>query len=565
MKRLIPIFVMLSGIFFFSSCVDEEDFDFDRLSQTTLNPSFGLKLFETEISLGSFLNFDTLIAGVENLELVTRNDEYGEYLEFMYSIRDTFDVEDFVEVIDSVQDVEITLPEIHIPDISELIPPGSTIPDQNLAIPALDLPMEDISIEVPEFEGEVSLDSIRLLSGGIGVSSNTLLPFDVFIDLSSSSLRNNATGELYSQRLQLTSSNGVLPAQNIDLSGYSIFLKDSLEAGNKHFIDLRYRVIIEYSSNTAFTGGTFALGVNLDVSPLRIDIAYGKVGNAVVPVRDSVDLSFLEDSKLRQYLNANSIDLERLKFEIFTETNVGIGAYINPKVYSLTSDGIRTEFFSNTDTLHIRRASRPGLVGTSTDYLETDAAAIEVLPSSLIYNLDMYFMDELYEDDYPAFVQPYEAYVILDTRTTLPINAKLTNLYYEEEVADLGFVEQVDYVKSATLNLLVENEFPASIELNVLLVDSLGVVFDTLLTNPLKVNGAPVDANGNVLTPLADNAVAEITIEKYNKLREASKVRFAVTLNTSAESNGNRPYVRFKRDARIKVKASVKAVADITF
>lgn len=565
MKRLIPIFVMLSGIFFFSSCVDEEDFDFDRLSQTTLNPSFGLKLFETEIRLSNFLDFDSLVSGVENLELITRNDEHGEYLELMYSMRDTFDVSGFIETIDSVQDVEITLPEIHIPDISGLIPPGSTIPDQNLTIPALDLPMEDISVEVPEFENGVSLDSIRLLSGGIAISSNTLLPFDVFIDLNSSSLRNNTTGEFYSQRLQLTSSTGVLPAQNLDFSGYSIFLKDSVEAGNKHFIDLRYRVVIEYSSNTAFTGGTFALGVNLDVTPLRIEIAYGKVGDVVVPVMDSVDLSFLEESKLREYLDANSIDFERLKFEINTETNVGIGAYINPKVYSLTADGIRTEFFSTTDTLHIRRASRPGLVGTSTDYLETDAAAIEVLPSRVIYNLDMHFMDKLYEDDYPAFVQPYEAFVILDTKTTMPIKAKLTNLHYEEEITDLSFVEEVDFVKSASLNLLIENEFPASVELNMLLADSSGVVFDTLLTNPIKINGAPVDANGNVLTPLADNVVAELTAEKYNKLREASKVRFAVKLNTSAESNGNRPYIRFKKDAGIKVKASVKAVANITF
>ena len=98
-----------------------------------------------------------------------------------------------------------------------------------------------------------------------------------------------------------------------------------------------------------------------------------------------------------------------------------------------------------------------------------------------------------------------------------------------------------------------------------MLADSSGVVFDTLLTNPIKINGAPVDANGNVLTPLADNVVAELTAEKYNKLREASKVRFAVKLNTSAESNGNRPYIRFKKDAGIKVKASVKAVANITF
>lgn len=68
MKKLIAVFVMLSGIFLFSSCVDEEDFDFDRLSQTTLNPSFGLKLFETEVRLSDFLDFDTLVDGVEGLE-----------------------------------------------------------------------------------------------------------------------------------------------------------------------------------------------------------------------------------------------------------------------------------------------------------------------------------------------------------------------------------------------------------------------------------------------------------------------------------------------------------------
>lgn len=565
MKRLIPIFVMLSGIFFFSSCVDEEDFDFDRLSQTTLNPSFGLKLFETEIRLSNLLSFDSVFSGVENLELTTRNDEHGEYLELAYSIRDTFDVEDFVEIIDSVQDVEIALPEIHVPDISGLLSSGVTISDQSLAIPALDLPMEDISFELPEFEGKIFMDSIRLISGGINVSANTLLPFDVFMDLTSSSLRNNATGELYSQRLQLASANGVLPAQNIDLSGYSILSKDSVEAGNKQFIDMRYRIVIEYSSNTACTGGTFALDVNLDVSPLQIEIAYGRIGDAVVPVTDSVSLAFFEDSKLREYLDPSSIDFERLRFEIYTETNVGIGAYINPKVYSFTSDGIRTEFFSDNDTLHIKRASRPGLVGTSTDFLETDAAPIEMLPSGIVYNLDMHFMDELYDESYPAFVQPYEAFVMLDTKTILPIKAKLTNLYYEEEITDLSFVEKVDFVKSASLNLLVENEFPTSVELNMLLVDSSGVVFDTLLVNPIKVKGAPVDANGNVLTPLADNVVAEIMAEKYNKLVDASKVRLAVTLNTSAESNGNRPYIRFKKDSRIRVKASVKAVANITF
>lgn len=565
MKRLIPIFVMLSGIFFFSSCVDEEDFDFSRLSQTTLNPSFGLKLFETEVRLSDFLDFDTLVDGVEGLELTNVYDERGDYMELSYSRLDTFDIADFMSVIDSVQDVEITLPEIHIPDISGLIPPGATIPDQNLTIPALDLPMEDISVEVPEFEGEVALDSIRLLSGGIVVSSNTLLPFEVFIDLSSSSLRNNATGELYSQRLQLTSATGVLPEQTLDLSGYSIFLKDSAEVAGKHFIDLRYRIVVEYSSNTGFTGGTFALGVNLEVLPLHIDIAYGRVGDVVVPILDSVDLSYFEDSKLREFMDENSIDFERLKFEIYSETNVGIGAFIAPKVYSLTSDGIRTDFFSNTDTLHINRAERPGTLGTSTDFLETDAAAVEVLPTRVVYNLDMHFQDHLYSGSFPAFVQPYDAFVMLSTKTTMPIKAKLTNLHYEEEITDLSFVEKVDFVKSASLDLLIENEFPASVELNMLLADSSGVVFDTLLTNPIKINGAPVDANGNVLNPLADNVVAELTAEKYNKLREASKVKFTVLLNTSTEENGNRPFIKFKKDAGIRVKASVKAVADIRF
>ena len=180
MKKLVRFAVMTACVMMCWSCIDEEDFDFDRLSQTTINPALGVRLFDTEVKLSDFLNFDSLLADVEGMELISRNDGNGEYLEFVYTRSDTFDVNDFVGIIDGMSDVSIELPAISVPDVSSLVSSGVDLSDVSVAYPALGVEMEDISVEVPEIEEGVSIDSLILTSGGIGIQSSTVLPFDVY-------------------------------------------------------------------------------------------------------------------------------------------------------------------------------------------------------------------------------------------------------------------------------------------------------------------------------------------------------------------------------------------------
>lgn len=79
-----------------------------------------------------------------------------------------------------------------------------------------------------------------------------------------------------------------------------------------------------------------------------------------MPVSDTLGFDLFTDASISGFIEAGGIDLERLTFEIYAETNVGIGAYIVPDVYSLTATGKKTDFFSQTDTLHIERSPRPG-------------------------------------------------------------------------------------------------------------------------------------------------------------------------------------------------------------
>ena len=200
MKKLVRFAVMTVCVMMCWSCIDEEDFDFDRLSQTTINPALGVRLFDTEVKLSDFLNFDSLLADVEGMELISRNDGNGEYLEFVYTRSDTFDVNDFVGIIDGMSDVSIELPAISVPDVSSLVSSGVDLSDVSVAYPALGVEMEDISVEVPEIEEGVSIDSLILTSGGIGIQSSTVLPFDVYIELSSSGIKDILTGMPYTQQ-----------------------------------------------------------------------------------------------------------------------------------------------------------------------------------------------------------------------------------------------------------------------------------------------------------------------------------------------------------------------------
>lgn len=566
MKNLFKILVFSLIILPFTSCVDEEDFDFDSLSQTTINPSINAPLINLEVQLNDFLDLEQLSDTANGFEIIQVNEANDSYLEFVFSMKDTFDISSFIQQIEGKDDVQVNLSDISIPDLSDLGLSSTDLPEFYFSFPDQSVAAEDLSIEVEEFENGVRVDSVQILSGGLIIENVDALPLNAYIELTSSCIKNKVTGELFSETIQISNVSSSIE-QQFDLSNYTISLKDStINNENKQFIDLRYRLIFDIASNNLFQGGNYDINLNVSLLPFMIDAIFGDFGDTEFNIKDAIALDFFKDSLLNAITSTNSIDFEKFTIDLSTSTNIGVDMNIYPNIYTITSQGNTYNVFNNTNAIRINGADILGETAyTNNIVLESDASAIEVFPDSLIYDVKFDFKDEVTKTSNYDFISPDDAFVTLDAKAKLPLKAKLNNLHYDTEFDAFDFIEEINYLKSTSLQFFIESTFPAELSINLYLADSNQVVFDTLLASPLKIGGAVIDNEGHLLAPTAENVKITLDDSKYDSLKKAKKIKLSAILNTSKDEGGEQRYVRFSNNAKIKVKASVSATGNITF
>lgn len=566
MKNLFKILVFSLIILTFTSCVDEEDFDFSSLAQTTITPSINAPLINLEVQLNDFLDLEQLSDTANGFEIIQVNEANDSYLEFVFSMKDTFDISSFIQQIEGKDDVQVNLSDISIPDLSDLGLSSTDLPEFYFSFPDQSVAAEDLSIEVEEFENGVRVDSVQILSGGLIIENVDALPLNAYIELTSSCIKNKITGELFSETIQISNVSSSIE-QQFDLSNYTISLKDStINNENKQFIDLRYRLIFDIASNNLFQGGNYDINLNVSLLPFMIDAIFGDFGDTEFNIKDAIALDFFKDSLLNAITSTNSIDFEKFTIDLSTSTNIGVDMNIYPNIYTITSQGNTYNVFNNTNSIRINGADILGETAyTNNIVLESDASAIEVFPDSLIYDVKFDFKDEVTKTSNYDFISPDDAFVTLDAKAKLPLKAKLNNLHYDTEFDAFDFIEEMNYLKSTSLQFFIESTFPAELSINLYLVDSNQVVFDTLLASPLKIGGAVIDNEGHLLAPTAENIKITLDDSKYDSLKKAKKIKLSAILNTSKDEGGEQRYVRFSNDAKIKVKASVSATGNITF
>ena len=566
MKNLFKILAFSFIILTFTSCVEEEDFDFSSLAQTTITPSINAPLINLEVQLNDFLDLEQLSDTANGFEIIQVNEANDSYLEFVFSMKDTFDISSFIQQIEGKDDVQVNLSDISIPDLSDLGLSSTDLPEFYFSFPDQSVAAEDLSIEVEEFENGVRVDSVQILSGGLIIENVDALPLNAYIELTSSCIKNKVTGELFSETIQISNVSSSIE-QQFDLSNYTISLKDStINNENKQFIDLRYRLIFDIASNNLFQGGNYDINLNVSLLPFMIDAIFGDFGDTEFNIKDAIALDFFKDSLLNAITSTNSIDFEKFTIDLSTSTNIGVDMNIYPNIYTITSQGNTYNVFNNTNSIRINGADILGETAyTNNIVLESDASAIEVFPDSLIYDVKFDFKDEVTKTYNYDFISPDDAFVTLDAKAKLPLKAKLNNLHYDTEFDAFDFIEEMNYLKSTSLQFFIESTFPAELSINLYLVDSNQVVFDTLLASPLKIGGAVIDNEGHLLAPTAENIKITLDDSKYDSLKKAKKIKLSAILNTSKDEGGVQRYVRFSNNAKIKVKASVSATGNITF
>ena len=567
MKKLLQILFLGVLISSFTACIDEDDFNFDSLAQTTINPTIDAPLINTEITLSDFLDLEQLSDTANGFEIIQVNENGDSYLELSLSFKDSFNIADFIQEIEEVEDVNIELTDLNIPDLEDLGFADSNLQEVLFSIPDTSGSAEDISIEIEELENGIKIDSVQIISGGLLIQPTTPLPLNAYIELYSNTIKNRQTGEFFTQRIQISSINTTMN-QTFDLSNYTITLKDStINNTTKQFIDLKYRLMFDLASNDSFQGGSYNINLTVSLMPLVIDAIFGDLGETEFNIKDAVALDIFQDSILNAIAESNSIDFEKFTLKLSTSTNIGADMNIIPSIYTLTSDGQTHNVFNQNNTITINGANVLGEIAYTNDItLESDASAIEVFPDSLIYDINFNFRNNNSKHKNSThFVSPDDAFVTLDAKASLPLKAKLSNLHYETDFDAFKFIEEMNYLHSTTLQFYIESLFPAELSVNIYLIDSNNVVFDTLLASPFLIPGANIDSEGHTLSASAKNVQITLESSKYESLKKATKMRLAATLNTSSDNQGQQRYVRFSNDAKIKIKASVNATGNITF
>lgn len=567
MKKLLHFLFLIIFIASLTSCVDEQDFDFDSLSQTTINPTINAPLINLEVSLSDFLDLNQLSDTANGFEIMQINEEGESFLQITYSIKDTAQVNEYTKQLDEIETIQINIAELSIPDLEDYGFAFNEIESVDFLFPDANTESEDISVEINHFNNEARIDSIHIISGNILIQPQEILPLNSYIELTSSSIKNPLTGELLSQRIQISNTSNILN-QELDLSNYTIYLKDTIiDQVNKKFVDLRYRLVFDLASNDSFQSGDYDINLNLAFETIFLDAVFGDLGECEFHLTDTIPLDFFQDSILNSIAGNNNIDLEKVYLNLCSSTNIGIDLNAFAKFKTITKEGDVYNLINEENTLHINRAEQLGLVGHTNDIvLESDANAIEILPEKLSYDIKFNFQENSNNNNsYPNFISPDDAFVTLDAKAILPLKAKLKDLHYEKEFDAFKFIEEMNYLKSTTLQFYIESSLPAELSANLYLIDSNNVLIDTLLTSPLVISSPIVDSQGHILSPTSENIEVTLDDSKYNSLKRAKKIKLSATLNTSKDNQNQQRYVRFSNDAKIKIKASVSATGNITF
>lgn len=567
MKKLLHFLFLIIFIASLTSCVDEQDFDFDSLSQTTINPTINAPLINLEVSLSDFLDLNQLSDTANGFEIMQINEEDESFLQITYSIKDTAQVNEYTKQLDEIETIQINIAELSIPDLEDYGFAFNEIESVDFLFPDESTESEDISVEINHFNNEARIDSIHIISGKILIQPQETLPLNSYIELTSSTIKNHLTGELLSQRIQISNTSNILN-QELDLSNYTIYLKDTIiDQVNKKFVDLRYRLVFDLASNDSFQSGDYDINLNLAFETIFLDAVFGDLGECEFHLADTIPLDFFQDSILNSIAGNNNIDLEKVYLNLCSSTNIGIDLNAFAKFKTITKEGDVYNLINEENTLHFNRAEQLGLVGYTNDIvLESDANAIEILPEKLSYDIKFNFQENSNNNNsYPNFISPDDAFVTLDAKAILPLKAKLKDLHYEKEFDAFKFIEEMNYLKSTTLQFYIESSLPAELSANLYLIDSNNVLIDTLLTSPLVISSPIVDSQGHILSPTSENIKVTLDDSKYNSLKKAKKIKLSATLNTSKDNQNQQRYVRFSNDAKIKIKASVSATGNITF
>ncbi|MGP1515612.1 MAG: hypothetical protein ACTTJH_06610 [Bacteroidales bacterium] len=550
MKERKDIFLvaLISIILLCSACVDENDFKLGNLSQSTISPEVEANLLKMNFSADDF--FGQISDTTNGVSIVANNDTLHLKMIQDFSVSGQDLQHNYFNKNVSVKLLDFNFDNIIIPTIE-----GSNFSENTPIVTnqTIDLVINAFT-KYDKEETERMIDSVILSSGELVFTGNSNVPYDIEVDLKSDQIVNEKTGEHFHQVLQVSKQGSL--NKKIDMSHYK--MKFNAKSDNTSTISFTYSVTL-LSAGQPINGGTYTFNLQLNGQDLDIDIAWGIVGNPTIPISGILNVNYFDST-----IKSDMLELKQVDMFVDVINYTGLELFLNlDDLKAKNHVGYISSIFEKGKQVSIGKALNPGEIKLTQHHLSINPTAMTKMPNQILYELKSIFDS----NSQKGFVYPSKKYLDIHTVIDIPLQLKVNDFVSEKETDALAFLKNEkgvgDYIDSAVLKLSFKNTFPANLKLEIYTKSESGFIAP-LLDKVVEIESAKVDNNGKVISGTNKNENVFISTQRYEQLRNADKILFKATFNTS-EINGEKPFVVFNKSCSLDVTMGIKAHTSISF
>ncbi len=427
-------------------------------------------------------------------------------------------------------------------DLSWISPPVS--PGMQIVMPA---------VSETDVSGNFSLadqfQTIKIASGFIDIEIKNYFPSPVKIILKNLVLKNSGTGEIVAQ---LSTPIEILPLQSATRK--SIPITQGINVKNQ--LILESKISSTGSNGQQITLPAKSLTIKTKFHDLKVSEYTGQLKPTVFEkTRSAVGLDVKDIQKKLQF---QQINLKNPKIELHLRLTANVEFSINGTVEAKNAMGQKSIMTLSSQTLNRTLITQTdSVVILNADSLSNFFKKFSQFPDSLVV-----YVGGIANPNNKLISVKGNDQLTISSKIEFPFEFGLSGAEFSDSVK-VDFKsddrDKIKDVNSLGASLTVTNGIPASLSFTAKLYDQNNNFLtyfppkyqdqDTVIS----VNGAGVDANGNVISNTIQNVTVKSLKAEIDKISKAYYMRVRIRLSTSGAGS---QAVRFKTDNIIKFLAS---------
>jgi len=552
MKRKSRIPILLVLICFltmpFKSCVDSDDYDFDKLSEKIdVQPDFVAPIGYGEYSLWYLLNQhepeeedQTIVLGEDGLIHI----KYTEEGIFEY---EASEVLSFPDQTSNSFSLDLNVPAIGIP--------SATLPQTVGPF------LETFSISTDD--ADIILKEVNVNS----VLNFTLTnPLNTEVDLKVSLLSGTKDGAAVVETY-VVAANTVAQTESLDLTNLFLQFDEPLTVSN--LIEISFEATIK--PNTGTVTGTGDLEIQYQIGNIELIMAQGDFGDQSIDIGSGdIDLGvdFWDD------IDGNFIFADPRININFTNT-VGVPFLVEANMTGSNSDGVTLNLDPDDQLPDYPKTEAEVLSGieASISYNKGNSQIVPfmALPPSgnITYSGSVRINRDIDNNRYDPLAVGNNINIIsgnssisADLEMDIPMDFKADNLSISDTINDIDIDDAEKMVKAAII-ITSENGLPLDVKIESLLFTDADYTVLSTLSNESVIKAAGVTATGEVDPATIEKIVntIELTEEQIKSLNDTENIIIKAILSTYNEGKQS---VKLQGADKLKFSISVNAQLDLS-